>query len=144
MVWFGIPNRRREFLRMTKLGRIAAVVALVLVAIVAANIAGQTTQSGQPASNFHVDGPGGKQCAEMTTNLQMDRPTWRAFYTSYVEGFFSGANYVSYFAKQTNANVGFDITPDEQWAVIEQYCAANPTKGIHNAVESLYSRLVAR
>ena len=131
---------------MTNLGRIAAVVALVLVAMVAPNIAGQTTQSSRPASFIHVNGPGGKQCAEMTNNLQMDRPTWRAFYTSYVQGFFSGANYVAYFAKQPNASVGFDINPsfDEQWAAIEQYCAANPTKGIHNAVEGLYSRLVAR
>jgi hypothetical protein len=129
---------------MTNVGRIAAGVALVLVGVAATTIAGQATQSSRPASSFHVNGPGGKPCAEMTNNLQMDRPTWRAFYTSYVEGFFSGANYVSYAAKQPNAGVGFDITPDEQWAAIEQYCAAHPTKGIHNAVEGLYSRLVAR
>ena len=123
---------------MTNSSRPAAVVALVLVAMVATNIAGQTPQSSRLASSFHVNGPGGKPCAEMTNNLQIDRPTWRAFYTSYVEGFFSGANYVSYFAKQSNASVGLDITPDEQWADIEQYCAANPAKGIHNAVEGLY------
>jgi hypothetical protein len=129
---------------MTNTVRIAAAVAVALVqVVVATNTAGRETQPRRNAG-FHVTGAGGRNCGDMTNNLRTERQSWGGYYASYADGFITGANFVSYLANQRNSNVGYDISPEALFALIEQYCAQNPSKGIHQAVEGVYSQLVAR
>jgi hypothetical protein len=138
-------NRAKELKGMTDLSRTAIVVACVLLqAVIATDTTGRAMQPRRPNSGYHVNGAGGFRCGDMTNNLRTETRFWTAFYTSYAEGFMSGANFVSYYANQRNPNVGYDISPEALFASIEGYCRQNPMQQIHDAVESVYSRLATR
>jgi hypothetical protein len=118
-----------------------ALASFATVAIIGS--AGITTQ--QRATGYHVMGAGGFSCAEMTANLRADRASWADRYADYALGFVSGANFVSFKTHQPNATVGStDVSPQELLASVERYCRQNPTKGLHVAIEAVYSELAAR
>jgi len=125
---------------------IAGVTGLALASIgMVAIIGGAGITAQQRATGYHVMGAGGFRCAEMTANLRADKASWADRYADYVLGFVSGANFVSFKTYQPNATVGrTDVSPQELFASVEQYCAQNPTKGLHVAVEAVYSELAAR
>lgn len=130
---------------MTNVRWIAGVVVLVLVGAVVRDVAARAPQTREHAG-FHVIGVpgGGIDCGSMMNNLRDEKQSWRAFYTSYMTGFVTGANFVSYLANGRNPNVGYDTATEAMFASVEQYCGQNPSKNIHEAVESVYSQLAAR
>lgn len=49
----------------------------------------------------------------MTNNLRADRDSWRTLYFTYMSGFLTGANYVSYSAGDgRNSNIGIEVKHD--------------------------------
>jgi hypothetical protein len=107
-------------------------------------------------SGFHVlpVANGGGTCRDMTNDLRADEQTWRTPYVNYVAGFITGANFVSYSVGGRNSNVGsgsevLPIRPgqrvaDAVSALVEQYCAQNPSKNLSEAVARVYSQLLTR
>lgn len=132
---------------MTRIARTSAVALFVLVQMtVVHDLTGHARQTGQHHAGFHVSGVpgGGVSCGEMAINLGADRQSWGMFYTSYVNGFITGANFVSYVANGRKPDVGSDVPPEQIFASVEQYCRQNRSKNIHEAVESVYTQLAAR
>src|SRR3954452_11273152 len=132
---------------MTGNNHVAVVSVLLLVCAVGVGaVAARSLQNPRAVAGFHVLGVpgGGVTCEEMTNNLRTDRQSWGVLYGTYVTGFITGANFVSYVANGRNSNVGSDIPSETIFGSVEQYCRQNLSKNIHQAVEGVYSQLAAR
>ena len=129
--------------------RNALTVGIMVVVLVAASTWGPAvfsrSLSAQPAG-FHVltVPSGGVTCADMTSNLRTDSESWRVFYTTYMAGFITGANFVTYSDSGRNSNVGYDVPTGVLFSSIQRYCEQNGGKNISEAVTRVYSQHVAR
>jgi hypothetical protein len=125
--------------------------AFCIVAIVAvvASLAGEGSVSkmvAAQAAGFHVltVPSGGITCVNMTSNLGADDGAWRVRYTTYMAGFITGANFVTYSDAGRNANVGYEVPSDMLFTAVQRYCEQNPSKNISDAVATVYSQNAAR
>ena len=97
---------------------------------------------------------GGGVCRDMTHDLRNDRDASYTLYLNWMDGFLTGANYVSYLVPGRNSDVtrslpveffsGYSRGDDAVFTLLEQWCARNPAKNISEGAMSVYSQMYSQ
>ena|SRR5689334_16959528 len=132
-------------------GLAVVTVAAFVAGVVATRVSAQGIIHVLPARNG--DGSGGV-CRDMTNDLRNDRDASHMLYLNWMDGFLTGANYVSYLVPGRNSDVtrslpreffaGYSRGDDAVFALLEQWCAQNPAKNIWEGAASVYSQLYSQ
>jgi hypothetical protein len=140
--------------------RTLAVVGLLGAITVAAFVAGVVATRVSAQGIIHVlpvrkgGGNNGGVCRDMTNDLRNDRDASHTLYLNWMDGFITGANYVSYLVPGRNSDVsrslsreflaGYSRGDDAVFALLEQWCAQNPAKNIWEGATRVYSQLYSQ
>jgi hypothetical protein len=140
--------------------RTLAVVGFLGVITVAAFAAGVVATRVSAQGIIHVlpvrngGGNGGGVCRDMTNDLRNDRDASYTLYLNWMDGFLTGANYVSYLVPGRNSDVtrslpieffsGYSRGDDAVFTLLEQWCAQNPAKNISEGAMRVYSQMYSQ